>query len=276
MDESFSIMELSIIILNYNTFELTCNCIRSIKEKTIGVRYELLLVDNASTERDASDFLLFFPEIILIKNDVNAGFAKGNNTGIAHASGEYILLLNSDTILKNNAILICKNFLEMHGNVGVVSGRLENPDGTAQHNCQRFPNAKYQFFELLRLQKIFRRISGTILFGHFFNYQEVAYPDWVWGTFFMFKKTMLRLFPGQKLSENFFMYVEDMQWCREIRLHGYTVAFEPEARVMHYMGKSGGHKSLLIENHKIFMKTYYNFLHRKLISLLSLFLSFSK
>src|SRR5690349_21603761 len=97
-------MDVSIVIINYNTFELTCKCIASIIEKTRQVSYEIILVDNASVECKADLFLEKYPQIVLIKNSHNQGFAGGNNTGILAARGQVILLLNSDTELVNNAV----------------------------------------------------------------------------------------------------------------------------------------------------------------------------
>lgn len=252
-------VDVSIIIINYNTFALTCGCLESIVEKTIGLTYEIILVDNNSSERQPDRFLDLFPEIILIKSPTNVGFAKGCNLGIEVAKGTLILLLNSDTLLQNNAIMIAKEFLERHVKVAVVSSILLFPDGRVQNNCQRFPSIKYTLFELLRLQKIFsKKRAGKILFGSFFNYREIAYPDWVWGTFFMFRKELLKQLAGEKLADNFFMYGEDMLWCMEFRLRGYSVAFLPEAKTIHHMGQSAGAKSLLMKkNLEVFMHKYY-------------------
>src|SRR5205085_2670410 len=116
-------MQVSIIIVNYNTFELTCACIQSVLARTEKVSFEIILVDNASVERPAGDFLEKFPSIILVENKENLGFARGNNAGIARASGDMILLLNSDTELMNDAIAICWSFLQTQPSVGVVSAR---------------------------------------------------------------------------------------------------------------------------------------------------------
>src|SRR4051794_40929468 len=99
-------MEVSVIIINYNTFSLTCKCIESIINKTSGIEFEIILVDNASTECDPDLFKKKFPFITLIKNKENSGFSRGNNTGIHSAKYEYILLLNSDTELVNNALFL--------------------------------------------------------------------------------------------------------------------------------------------------------------------------
>jgi GT2 family glycosyltransferase len=253
-------MDVSVIILNYNTFELTCDCIKSVFEKTSQCSFEIIVVDNASTDRDPKDFIKLFPTIKLVVNEENTGFAKGNNAGIAVASGEYVLLLNSDTELLNNAILYCLQSIKKHPSLSAVTCRLLYPDGTVQHNCQRFPSVGHRLFELLRLQKVLpRKVAGRILLGYFFDYRSWTYPDWIWGTFFMFRRSLLGVLQNGKLAEDFFMYVEDMQWCKEFRKLGYDVAFEPRGEVVHYMGKSKANRDALMEvNVKKFLKRYHS------------------
>ncbi len=253
-------MDVSVIILNYNTFDLTCNCIRSILSKTVGCSYEIIVVDNRSSEKDAKEFLKLFPDIVLVENSANVGFARGNNIGIEKASGAYILLLNSDTELKNNAIALCFQSLRKNSQVAVMASRLEYADGTLQHNCQRFPTLRYKLFELLRMQKMMpQKWAGKILLGYFFDHRSAVFPDWVWGTFFMFKRDLLKLLPGSRLADDFFMYVEDMKWCMDFKRSGYKIAFEPSAHVIHHMGKSGGDKLILMETNKqIFLSQYYS------------------
>jgi GT2 family glycosyltransferase len=262
--------DISIVIVNYNTYDLTSDCIRSVYEKTKGVSYEVILVDNASAERDPVDFKSQFPDITLIRNSQNLGFAKGNNIGINHASGQYILLLNSDTELKNDAVTIVHSFLQQNSRVAVGTCRLEFPDGKLQNNCQRFPSIGPKLFELMRLQKILpNSVSGKILFGPFFNHDEIAYPDWVWGTFFMFKKELLQKLVDKKLSDEFFMYVEDVEWCLQFKKSGYRIAFIPQGKVIHYLGKSGGEKNIQMEkNVRILYVKYYSVLQVWIISML--------
>jgi GT2 family glycosyltransferase len=250
-------MELSVVILNYNTFDLTCQCIESVLATTQNSSVEVILVDNASTERNPEEFKRIFPSIILVENKINEGFARGNNTGISIAKGDVILLLNSDTIVKNNAIRKCFNFITDRKDVAVVTGKLLYPDGTLQHNCQRFPSIKYPLLEFLRVQKIFPG-GRKLLMGPFFKYDTVAFPDWVWGTFFMFRRSVLKELPGEKLADDFFMYGEDMQWCMEFAERGYRIAFLPDAEIIHLMGKSNGNKNLFMKrNLDVFMEKYY-------------------
>lgn len=252
-------MDVSVIILNYNTFDLTCKCIRSIQSKTIGCSFEIIVVDNASTERDAKEFFKLFPDILLIENHTNIGFAKGNNCGLDKAVGEYVLLLNSDTALKNNAIFICLQSIKKNPGVAVIGCRLVYADGRLQHNCQRFPALRYKLFELFRMQKILpAKFADKTLLGSFFDHRSVVFPDWIWGTFFMFKRDLLTLLPQGRLADDFFMYVEDMQWCMDFKKCGYKIAFEPTAQVIHHMGQSRGIKSLMDINRQIFLDRHYS------------------
>lgn len=252
---------ISIIILNYNTFDLTCQCIESIYEYTKNVDFEIIIVDNASTMDEPDNFLELFPKIKLVKNTENRGFAGGCNDGIKVAKGDTILLLNSDTKLLNDAISITYDFLNTHPNVGIVTCRLENEDGSPQNNCYHFPSISKTLIELLRLQKFFPKSNfKKTLYGYFFDYDIIAYPDYIWGAFFMFPRKLLDIFPNQLLPETFWLYVEDMQWCWLARKSGYEIAFVPDARVLHYGGKNHNPKALKMmnDNFNQFLKLYYN------------------
>ena len=131
-------MTLSIIILNYNTFNLTCQCIESIYKETHSVVFEIILIDNASHECSPKKFKKLFPELILIENTINQGFGRANNQGMAIAKGEYILLLNSDTRIIEGAIESCYNYLNNNADkrVGVIGCRQvdENQNELITHN----------------------------------------------------------------------------------------------------------------------------------------------
>ena len=252
---------ISIIILNYNTFDLTCQCIESIYEYTKNVDFEIIIVDNASTMDEPDNFLELFPKIKLVKNTENRGFAGGCNDGIKVAKGDTILLLNSDTKLLNDAISITYDFLNTHPNVGIVTCRLENEDGSPQNNCYHFPSISKTLIELLRLQKFFPKSNfKKTLYGYFFDYDIIAYPDYIWGAFFMFPRKLLDIFPNQLLPETFWMYFEDMEWCWLARQAGYEVVFVPDGIVLHYGGKNHNPKALKMmnDNFNQFLKLYYN------------------
>jgi len=250
----------SIIILNYNSFDLTCQCISSIYKYTKNVDFEIIVVDNASTLDNPDKFLELFPKIKLVKNTENRGFAGGCNDGIKVANGDNILLLNSDTKLLNDAISITYDFLNKHQNIGIVTCRLENIDGSPQNNCQAFPKIKNILIELFRIHKLLHRNKVyKNLYGPFFNYSEIAYPDWVWGTFFMFTKKLLTIFSNQLLPETFWMYGEDMEWCWLAKQAGYEIAFVPNGKVLHYGGNHHPEAEKMIhDDYNQFIKLYYN------------------
>lgn len=252
-------MDVSIIIINYNTLSLTRNCIISIKQCTRDVYYELIVIDNASTEKGVDSLQNEFADIKLFKSTVNLGFAGGNNLGLKQVAGKYVLLLNSDTILVENTIYKLFKYLEGNPKVGAVSPRLIFPDGRRQSVAQRFPSIKYSLIELFRIQKFLpTRKAGKILLGSFFNHSETLKVDWVWGTCFMLPKSILNQLPGGKLDETYFMYNEDMQWCMDIGKLGYEIHFFADSEVVHIMGGSLGKKNTMMEENGIlFLRKNY-------------------
>ena len=257
-------MQLSIIIINYNTFQLTCNCIASIKEKVLEVDYEIILVDNASGECDPNSFKEKFPDIILIINSINTGFTGGNNIGISHAKGNYILLLNSDTELINNAAKICLDYLKNHPKAGMVTAQLQYPNGKLQYNCRRFRTISWELLEIFPLYKLMAKSKRErLMLHHYFDHKTIVKCDWVWGTFMLFPKKIIRALQGHKLSDDFFMYCEDVLWCWDFKNLGYEIYFLPEAKVMHIHKGSTSKEKLEktrlsgIKNHAKFMKKFY-------------------
>lgn len=260
-------MDVSIIIINYKTFELTNNCIDSIFRYCSSVNYEIILVENGTAEFNQQNVSHWGDKVKLVVSQENLGFAGGNNLGIKQANGKYILLLNSDTYLIDDAIFPTFQYLEKHNEVGVVSAKLIYPDGRPQSAAQRFPSIQYKIIELLRLQKMMsKRAAGKLLLGSFFDYDETVAVDWVWGAYFMFPKRILLQLPNQQLDDTYFMYFEDMQWCMDIRKLGYQIHYFAEAKVVHLLGGSSGKKNEMMEqNGDIFMKRNYSFMERLLI-----------
>lgn len=228
--------DVSIIIINYNTFQLTCDCIRSVLDNT-RCNVEIILVDNASFECDASLFVERFPAIKLIKSVTNLGFAKGNNLGIQQARADYILLLNSDTVLLNNAIDLSVERIKKDSRIGALSCQLVSADGSLQAASNEFSSIRKNIGRTFRLQKIFPGLRFKNL-----NLQVEHETEWIWGTFFLFPKTILSHFKGGKLSDDFFMYGEDQQWCYKLRRSGYTVLYFPKAKILHFIGASSTDK----------------------------------
>ncbi len=257
-------MQLSIIIVNYNTFNLTCNCIQSIYDKLIGLNFEIILVDNASTECDANLFKQKFPLLNLIISSTNTGFAGGNNLGVAVTKGDYILLLNSDTELINNAPKICYDYIIQYPKVGMVTSQLIYPNGKLQYNCRKFRTIGWELLEMFPFYKLLPKEKGeALMLHHYFNHNRIMRCDWVWGAFMLFPKIIIAQLPEKKLSTDFFMYCEDTLWCLDLYNLGYEVYFLPDAKVMHiHKGSSSKEKWLdisktTVRNHSQLMKKYY-------------------
>jgi GT2 family glycosyltransferase len=270
-------IQVSVIIVNYNTYQLTCEAITSIQEYTKGVSYEILVVDNASTECDPGLFTERFPTVKLVRNPENSGFAKGNNLGIKHAIGESILLFNSDAACLNDALTITYKALMAEPKLGLVTARLQYPDGRIQHCCGRFPSINLQLVELLRLQKLMTAEQrGRILQGAFFSYEEPLYPDWVWGTYYHLKREVVELMPSQQLADDFFMYSEDLQWSYTVRKLGYTIKYIPDARVLHHFSQSTKKEkrlnqgNMILHNEDVFLQREYGWATTKVYYLTKL------
>jgi GT2 family glycosyltransferase len=234
-------------------------------DKLTDLTYEIILVDNASTACNADDFKVKFPHIKLIKSATNTGFAGGNNLGVAAAKGEYLLLLNSDTELINNAPKICYDYIAANPNVGMITCQLTYPDGRIQHNCRRFRTISWELLEVLPFYKLLpKRKRENLMLHRYFDHNRIMNCDWVWGTFMFFPKSIINQLPEEKLSTDFFMYCEDVLWCWDFKQLGYQIHFLPEAKVMHVHKGSVKTKQQLyatkivgIKNHLKFMKKYY-------------------
>lgn len=228
-------MMVSIIIINYNTFTLTCDCICSVIAQTKNIGYEIILVDNASTECNADKFLEEFPSIKLIKSERNGGFAYGNNLGIEAATGDYLLLLNSDTVLQEDSIWECIEFINSQNNIGVLGCRMIYPDGKIQYTARRFRSIKWELLDLFRfipLLLTYKKRSRLML-GKYFRHDEVIEADWLNGAFFLFSRKILNDLPCKKLDDRFFMYGEDQLWCEQIKELGYKNIFYSATTIIH-------------------------------------------
>jgi GT2 family glycosyltransferase len=261
-------VDVSIVIVNYNTIALTTDCINSLIEHTKSVQYEIILIENGSSQFKTIDYEHWQDKVKLIVSKKNLGFAKGNNLGIVEAIGKYILLVNSDTLLQSDAVSLLYNYLEKSQEVGVVSPRIIYPDGEHQSVAQRFPSVKYKLIELLRIQKFLApQKAGKLLLGSFFDHRQTIDVDWVWGTFFMFRNDILNQLPNKKLDDTYFMYCEDMQWCMDIKKLGYRIHFCADAEIIHLMGASNGKKDTLMQqNGSMFMQRNYKSWEIKIIS----------
>jgi len=213
-------MDLSVIIVNFNTENLLEDCLTSIFNQTKGINFEVLVIDNASSDGSVAMVKKKFPQAVLIANKKNLGFAKANNQGLRQAKGDYALLLNSDTVLKDNPFLKLIKFAQNHLQAGVIGCRLLNKDKSHQ------PSAA-PFFTLPRAI-LWLTTGDRFLYSSPSKTQQV---DWVMGAALMIKKEAIK--KAGLLDEKFFMYMEEQEWCYRIKKEGWQIWFYPEAEIFH-------------------------------------------
>ncbi len=228
-----NMVELSIVIVNLNTKDLTLECLRSIEKEALGLDFEVLLADNGSTDGSVKAFEKIKEEkywknrFSLILNDTNIGYAKANNQGIRKAKGKYILLLNNDTIVHKDALQNFLKFAQKTSDAGVVGAKLLNTDGTLQMSCYHFPTIKNAIREYWLGQKgLFEKFAP--------HEQNPVTVDSVVGAAFLITPEARKRVGI--LDERYFAYFEDIDYCREVWKHGLKVYYLPDAVITHYHG----------------------------------------
>lgn len=224
-------MDVSIIIVNYNTISLLINALDSVLEKTEGILYEIIVVDNNSD--DNSQYIInqkYNSQVTYLALSENIGFGRANNKGIEIAKGRNIFLLNPDTILQNNAVKILSNFLDENSSAGVAGANLYNEDGTYQPSfSQIYPSLKVELSNLFHLMFIQNKqcINET---------NQAIQTLSVVGAAMMIKKGVIE--KAGVFNPNFFMYSEEEEWCYRIRKKGFMIFNVPMSKITHLDGKS--------------------------------------
>ncbi len=231
-------MDLSIIIVNYNVKEFIQNLLHSIVKAAVGIKYEVIIIDNASNDGSVEFIKEKFPDVKLIINSVNNGFSRANNQGLLIAEGEYLLLLNPDTLLREDTLNKMIAFFKSTPDAGLAGCKILNPDGTLQLACRRsFPGPWTSFCKVTGLSsffpknRIFARYNLTYL-----DENQTYEVDAVSGSFMMLKKEIYKKIGG--LDEQFFMYGEDLDLCYRIQKAGYKVFYVHSTQIIHYKGES--------------------------------------
>lgn len=229
-------VDLSVIIVNWNVRDLLRRCLQSVFANPPTCRREIIVVDNGSSDGSAEMVRTEFPQVRLIANPDNRGFTAANNQGMAMARGRYVLLLNPDTEVVGAALMTMTAFADAHPDVGIVGPQLLNPDGSVQSSRRRFPTLATALFESTWLQPY----APRRLLEHYYVLDRpddrVQDVDWVTGAALMARREAVE--QVGPLDEGFFMYSEELDWCRRFREAGWRVAYLPTARIVHYIGKS--------------------------------------
>lgn len=231
-------MDISIIIVSWNTRNLLKKCLQSIYEHANGVSFEIFVVDNGSRDGTVEMVRREFTNVTAIANEANRGFAGANNQGIQKAKGQYILLLNPDTELKNDALLRMDEWMDAKPACGIAGCHLLNADLSHQNSVRRFPSVSDQTIILLKLHHLFPRLSPI---RHYliddFDYEKESPVDQVMGAFFMIRREVIKKI-GMLDERNFFNWFEEVDFCRRARGAGYEVWYTPIAEIVHHYGQS--------------------------------------
>lgn len=228
-------MILSIIIVNWNTRDLLHGCLTSIAVNLLEVEFEIIVVDNGSTDGSTEMVREKYPHVKLIQNFVNVGFARANNLGLRLSTGKYVLLLNSDTEAMQASLDTMVSFLDIHPKVGIVGCRLVDSAGVVEESCGHFPTLKaIMLTKLNRLPvigQLFKNSRASILAPS--DKREV---DWVTGACMLVRREVINQVGG--LDEDIFMYFEDYDLCARAKKNGWEIWVITDASVMHHRGAS--------------------------------------
>ncbi len=241
--------DVSVIIVNWNTRDMLADCIRSVQQQTVA-RAEVIVIDNCSADGSACMLRELFPEVVLIENRDNRGFAQANNQGLALARGDYLLLLNPDTIILNHAIDTMLDWLGHHPGVGAVGCQVLEAPGVIQRTCFADPGPLNQMIVELGLMRLARL---TAWFGrpHYLDWDRRSERavDVITGMFLLVPRAVVaKVGP---LDPGFFVYAEEADWCRRIRSAGYACVYAPVAQIIHL---DGGKKSTQQVKSKMFVQ----------------------
>ncbi|MCZ6776110.1 MAG: glycosyltransferase family 2 protein [Ignavibacteria bacterium] len=230
-------VDVSVIIVNLNTRDLLRACLESVFSEGGAIELEVIVIDNGSTDGSVEMIRVQFPIVRLVENKINRGFAQPNNEGMRLAGGKYLLLLNSDTIVRRGAITAMVHFLDSHLDAGACGPMLLSPNGVLQRSVKGFPTLWTHFCDMVFLDKLFPD-SGVFARGEmtFFPYHETRQVDHVTGAVFLVRREAL---DGIGMfDERFSIYYNDMDLCYRMAKRDWRVYYVHSVQVVHYQGQT--------------------------------------
>ena len=256
------VLDLSIIIVNYNVKEFLQNLLHSIDKAAQTISTEVIVVDNASDDGSVDFIREKFPGVKLFANDKNLGFSKANNIALKEAKGKYLLLINPDTLVREDTFTKIIEFFETHPEAGLAGCKILNPDGTLQLACRRsFPGPWTSFTKVTGLSALFPRSKMFARYNLTYLDENQTYEvDAISGSFMMFTREVFEKVGG--LDERFFMYGEDLDLCYRIQQEGYKVFYVSSTQIIHYKGESTKRSSL--DETKFFYNAMHLFVKKHL------------
>lgn len=247
---------LSVIIVNYNGLKYLKGCLDSLMENLKGITNEIIIVDNDSKDNSSNFIEENYPDVILIKSDRNLGFGKANNVGVNIAKGEFLLLINNDTITLSSPAPVL-DILNSNPDIGAVGIKMLNENRKYIPSVGIFPTLRNMF----EIKRMVTGLPYEFLAGNFSrNYYEV---DWLGGAFIILPKKLYAEVGG--FDEKFFMYVEDVDLSKKIADKGYKRVFVPTLSYIHFVGFNTKRNPLLIKGYKIYINKHFSGLYRLLL-----------
>ncbi len=236
-------MKLSIIIVSWNVKDDLLRCLASLKENPPSEPFEQIVVDNMSTDGTVDTVRSRHPEVTLIENRENAGFAMANNQGMELSTGQYVLLLNPDTVVHPGSLDLLIRFLDDNPDVGACGPKLLNDDGSAQASVRRFPTFRGVLYShtVCRLLGLFRPQYREWMMKDF-GYDKQTDVDQIMGAAMMVRNSVIE--EVGRLDADFFMYFEEVDWCYRIKQTGRRIVFLPDAVITHLGGRSSSQAPL--------------------------------
>jgi GT2 family glycosyltransferase len=229
--------DISVIVVNLNTCDLLHTCLASVYADGSPLRKEVIVIDNGSTDGSVEMVTREFPDVRLVKNTANEGFARPNNVGMQMAMGRYLFLLNSDAALHPGALGTLSTFLDGNPGAGACGPRLVFPDGGLQRSVKGFPSLWTHVCDMFLLDRLFPR---SRFFGRgemgYFSYNKTEEVDHVMAAAFLVRREVLST--AGVFDERFSIYYNDMDWCFRIRALGWKIYYVHDAVVTHHGGKT--------------------------------------
>jgi GT2 family glycosyltransferase len=234
-------VDISIIIINWNTKILLVGCIYSIYKYLKNINFEIIIIDNNSSDGSVDAICSHYPEVRLIANCNNVGFGRANNQAMRVARGRYFLLLNSDTLIIDDSIQGMVEWMDSEPSVGLAGCKLLYEDRSLQPSCRRFPTPGLALIEAFWLYRLWpRRRRGELMLAACWPHNRIRDVDWVSGAVMLVRREVFDATGG--FDERIFMYGEDMEWCMRIRDLGWRITFVPDRCVVHLEHKSADKK----------------------------------
>ncbi|MGM9994014.1 MAG: glycosyltransferase family 2 protein [Candidatus Avigastranaerophilus sp.] len=247
-------MDVSVILVSYNTLDLTRNCLKSLYEKTNGVNFEIFVVDNNSKDGSPEMVEREFPDVKLIRNSENKGFGAANNIAIRKSSAKYILCLNTDTVLTGNSIKQFFDYMEQNPDAGAMGGQLTDINGNPLSSVGFFAGTKRLLFSLFGLRYIFPKYyEEKFALVKAVNYDSITEVDSISGADLFLRKSLIDKIGA--FDEQFFMYFEETDLCYRVHKAGYKVIYFPQSRIIHLEGRSFSPSKM--QYHRSSMLKYY-------------------